>query len=327
VTWPDSEQVVKVYFCKPTELGSKLFLHTADAKFMERFVDKTKGMSFKDLATEEAVFEQAKLPFIAPELREGETSIYRSLSGMLPKLIEQSDIKGVIHTHSTWSDGANTIADMAARAQELGYSYLGMTDHSQSAFYANGLKPDRVLAQWAEIDVINQKMAPFRILKGIESDILSDGNLDYTHDILAGFDFIVASVHSNLKMSKDKATERILKAIMHPKTMILGHPTGRLLLSRQGYELDWQVIFAACAKYRVAVELNANPHRLDLDYTLIAQAVEAGCMIAINPDAHQLNGISDIRYGVNTARKGYLSSENCINCLDVDDFLVWKRPI
>jgi DNA polymerase (family 10) len=227
----------------------------------------------------------------------------------------------VIHAHSTWSDGANTLEELARHAQMLGYQYLGITDHSQAAFYANGLKPDRVLEQWAQIDQLNKDLAPFRILKGIESDILHDGSLDYDDATLAGFDFVIASVHTNLKMPKDKATERVLRAIRNPYTSILGHPTGRLLLSRQGYDLDWQVIFAACVKHHVAIEINANPYRLDLDYTLVPQAVEMGIKICVNPDAHSLRGINDIRYGIQAARKGYLQADDCLNCLDADGFI------
>jgi DNA polymerase (family X) len=319
----ESSVPIHIHLCQPDELGSKLFLFTSEGKFLERFVEKTKGIDFKHIATEEALFEKAKMPYITPELREGDKAVYLAMSSKLPRLIQQTDIKGIIHAHSTYSDGAASLADMARHVQAAGYQYFGITDHSQSAFYASGLKPDRVLEQWAEIDKLNQELAPFRILKGIESDILSDGNLDYEDDILAGFDFIIASVHSNLKMSKDKATERVLRAIRNPRTTILGHPTGRLLLSRQGYELDWPTIFAACAKHKVAIEVNANPHRLDLDYTLITEAVEAGCMIAINPDAHSLQGVGDLRYGVQAARKGWLEAGSCLNCLDVEGFMEW----
>jgi DNA polymerase (family X) len=319
---PESKPM-RIYLCPPDQFGSKLFLYTSTGKFLETFIEKTKGIDFKGMPTEEAVFEKAGFAFIQPEIREDDKSIYLAQLAKLPTLIEQADIKGVIHTHTTWSDGANTLAEMATEARDLGYTYIGITDHSQSAFYANGLKPDRIREQWAEIDQINAQLAPFKILKGIESDILHDGNLDYDADMLAGFDFVIASVHANLKMPKEKATERVLAAIKNPATSILGHPTGRLLLSRQGYELDWKSIFAACAKYQVAIELNANPYRLDLDYTLIPEAIEAGVKIAINPDAHSKRGIKDLKYGVNTARKGYLEAKNCINTLDLDGFMAF----
>ncbi|MCK6694565.1 MAG: PHP domain-containing protein, partial [Thermoanaerobaculia bacterium] len=190
------------------------------------------------------------------------------------------------------------------------------TDHSLSAFYANGLKPDRVLAQMDEIDALNAEMAPFRIYKGIESDILNDGSLDYPDALLEKFDFVIASVHSNLKMSREKATERIVRAIENPYTTILGHPTGRLLLSREGYPLDWDAVFEACARHNVAIELNANPYRLDIDWTLIPEAVRHGIRVSINPDAHSKDGVHDIRYGVMVARKGGLSGEMCFNAAE-----------
>ncbi len=321
VTFAEGGTTIKVWFCQPDELGSKLFYYTADAEFLECFLDRTIGLDFKGLTTETAVFERAGLPLIEAEIREGNRSIELASKGQLPKLIRQEEIRGLIHAHSTWSDGANTLEEMARHAQSLGYQYLGITDHSQAAFYANGLKPERVREQWAQIDALNQTLAPFRILKGIEADILNDGSLDYDEATLSGFDFVIASVHTNLKMTKDKATERVLKAIKNPYTSILGHPTGRLLLSRQGYQLDWPVIFEACAKHGVAIEINANPYRLDLDYRLVPQAVEMGVKICVNPDAHSLRGMSDIRYGIHTARKGYLRAEDCLNCLEADAFL------
>jgi DNA polymerase (family 10) len=202
---------------------------------------------------------------------------------------------------------------MCERARELGYEYIGITDHSQSAFYANGLKPDRLKQQWDEIDQLNEELSDLRILKGIESDILNDGSLDYPDALLDNFDFIIASVHSNLKMSIDKATERVIKAIEHPRTTILGHPTGRLLLSREGYPLDWDAVFEACAKNEVAIELNAHPYRLDIDYTLIPKAIQRGIKISINPDAHSLSGMEVVKYGLAIARKGGLSPEYCFN--------------
>jgi DNA polymerase (family X) len=202
---------------------------------------------------------------------------------------------------------------MCTRARDLGYRYIGITDHSKSAFYANGLQPDRLLAQWEEIDRLNEKMGPFRILKGIESDILNDGSLDYDTNILERFDFIIASVHSNLKMSIEKATERVVRAIENPYTTILGHPTGRLLLSREGYPLDWDAVFDACKRCNVAIELNAHPYRLDIDYTLIPRAVEHGIKISINPDAHSLDGLEHVKYGLQIARKGGLTADFCFN--------------
>ncbi len=294
---------VYIHRCMQEEFGSKLFQLTGHPDFIQAFVKDSPGVSFKGLRTEQEVFEKAGLPYIVPELRETADIVQKARQGALPKLIEMSDIRGVLHVHTTWSDGLHSLEEMCRYVRDLGYDYIGITDHSQSAFYANGLKPDRVLAQMAEIDKLNAELHPFRILKGIESDILHDGSLDYSDDLLAQFDFIIASVHSNLKMSKEKATERILRAIENPYTRILGHPTGRLLLSREGYLLDWDAVFEACARRGVAIELNANPHRLDLDYTLIPEAVRRGIKICINPDAHSKEGIHDLAYGVRVARK------------------------
>ncbi len=308
----------RVYRCAPAEFGSKLFRHTGAPAFLETFVKSTPGLDFKGLENETAIFEKAGLPYIQPEIREDGRSVELARAGKLPTLVEESDLRGVLHVHTTWSDGLHSLRDMCGYARELGYDYIGITDHSQSAFYANGLKPDRVLAQMAEIDQLNAEMAPFRIFKGIESDILHDGALDYPDDLLARFDFIIASVHSNLKMSREKATERVLRAVENPHTSILGHPTGRLLLSREGYPLDWDAIFDACAKHGVAIELNAHPYRLDLDYTLIPQATERGISISINPDAHSKEGLHDVRYGVFAARKGFLTAAQCLNVLGTD---------
>ena len=210
---------------------------------------------------------------------------------------------------------------MALAAKEAGYEYIGITDHSKAAFYANGLSPERVLQQMAEIDQLNAQWTDFRILKGIESDILADGALDYEEDILQRFDFVIASVHSNLRMDEDKATARLLAAIENPYTHILGHPTGRLLLSRPGYPIDHKKVIDACAANKVAIEINASPYRLDLDWTWIPYALEKGVLLSINPDAHSREGIKDIYFGTLAARKGGLTVEQCLNARSADAFL------
>lgn len=316
---------VLVHTCAPGAFGSKLLLHTGSRAFVEAFAATNPGLDFKDMGREAAVFERAGLPFVAPELREGALFLDKAKTGKLPALITEADIRGVLHVHTTWSDGLHTLRDMCGYAREQGYEYIGITDHSQSAFYANGLKPDRVLAQMAEIDALNEEMAPFKILKGIESDILNDGSLDYEASLLAQFDFVIASVHSNLKMGREKATERVIRAIENPFTTILGHPTGRLLLSREGYPLDWDAVFDALARCKVALELNANPHRLDVDYTLLPKAIDMGIPIGINPDAHSKQGIHDLRYGVMVARKGGLEAAGCFNAQPVSN--ITKRRL
>ena len=312
---------VIIYHCGLAEYGSKLFLSSAAVPFREAFLAEAKEKSFKNIATEEAVFEKAGIPYILPELREDAAIVSKAKKQQIATLIEETAIKGVLHAHSTYSDGIASLKDMADRCKELGYEYLGITDHSKSAFYANGLKVNRLQEQWKEIDQLNASYkGAFKIFKGIESDILSDGSLDYEEPILRQFDFIIASVHTNLKMDEAKATTRLLKAIENPYTTILGHPTGRLLLSREGYPIDHKKIIDACAANKVAIELNANPYRLDIDYQWIPYAMEKGVKIAINPDAHSLEGIEDIHFGTLAARKGLLTQEACLNTLSLDKF-------
>lgn len=315
-----NEFPVRLYTCRPEAFGSKWFRYTSSPSFLDHFVKTFDSVDFRSLAQESDVFAKVGLPFIAPELREQPWALDLARAGELPLLIEESDIRGVIHAHTTYSDGLHTLEEMAEHARALGYGYIGITDHSQAAFYANGLKPERILEQMAAIDVLNQKMAPFRIFKGIESDILNDGSLDYEEDILKQFDFIIASVHSNLRMDEAKATQRIITAIENPYTGILGHPTGRLLLSREGYPVDHMKIIDACAVNGVSIELNANPYRLDLDWTWIPYALEKGILISINPDAHSKEGMNDIHYGVLSARKGGLAAAQCLNALEADAF-------
>ena len=316
-----NEVPVFVRNCKKADFGSKLFRYTSTKEFMSAFLKKYEGTDFRGIEKEETVFEKAKLPFIAPELRESEYFLEKAIEGNLPELITEKDIKGVVHTHTTYSDGLNTLEEMATAAQSMGYEYIAISDHSKAAFYANGLKEDRLRQQWAEIDALNAKMDDFKIFKSIESDILSSGELDYPEEILKEFDCIIASVHSNLKMDIDKATTRIIKAVENPYTHILGHPTGRLLLSRKGYPLDHQKVIDACAANNVTIELNAHPWRLDLDWTWIPVALEKGVKISINPDAHSTDGIRDIHFGVLSARKGGLTKEMCLNALGADDFI------
>lgn len=315
-----NEYPVRVFQCAPIEFGSKQFKYSAAPAFMQAFLEKYPNQDFRDIAEETEVFAKVNHPFIPAELRE-EAWILNQTN--LPNLITDTDIKGVIHNHSTWSDGLNTLREMAEYTKALGYEYLVISDHSKSAFYANGLQPERVLAQMEEIDALNQELAPFRIFKSIESDILNDGSLDYTEDILAKFELIIASVHTNLRMDEAKATQRIIKAVENPYTRILGHPTGRLLLSRQGYPLDHRKVIDACAANGVVIELNASPYRLDMDWTWIPYALEKGVLISINPDAHSRQGIHDIHYGVLSARKGSLSAAQCLNAKGVNDFVMW----
>jgi len=322
---PTSSPVI-IYHCGLAEFGSKLFLSSATVPFREEFLAKANEKSFKNIATEEAIFEKAGVPYILPELREDAAIVTKAKQQEIPTLVEKKDIKGVLHAHSTYSDGIASLKEMATQCQQLGYQYLGITDHSKSAFYANGLKVNRLKEQWKEIDELNATYnGAFKIFKGIESDILSSGALDYEEDILKQFDFIIASVHTNLKMDKAKATTRLIKAIENPYTTILGHPTGRLLLSREGYPIDHKKIIDACAANQVAIELNANPYRLDIDYQWIPYAMEKGVKIAINPDAHSLEGITDIHFGTLAARKGLLTAAFCLNTLSTSEFEAYLK--
>ncbi|MDF2447565.1 MAG: polymerase/3-5 exonuclease PolX [Bacteroidota bacterium] len=280
------------------------------------------GINFSKLApklynSEREVYENLNIQFCEPELREGVFELEKAKTFQLPKLIEMTDLKGILHNHSTYSDGMNSLEEMAIYCKQLGYQYLGICDHSQSAFYAGGLKPETILLQHQEIEKLNQQLFPFKIFKGIESDILANGNLDYEESVLKSFDFIVASIHSNLKMDEEKATSRLIKAIENPYTTILGHPTGRLLLGRPGYPINHKKVIDACAANQVVIELNAHPYRLDLDWRLIPYCLEKNVMISINPDAHQLMGYHDMRYGTLVARKGLLSKESCLNAMDL----------
>jgi DNA polymerase (family 10) len=311
---------VLVHICSKKEFGSKLFRYTASEEFMNAFVAKFPGIDFKNIETEQAVFDKAGVPFIEPELRESDWALELAANQQLPQLIESSDVKGVVHAHTTYSDGLHTLREMAAYCKEQGYEYLALTDHSKSAFYANGLQPERVLQQFQEVDALNVELAPFRIFKGIESDILNDGSLDYDDDLLAQFDFIIASVHSNLRMDEEKATNRLIKAVENPYTTILGHPTGRLLLSRQGYPIDYKKVIDACAANNVSIEINANPYRLDLDWRWIPYALEKGILISINPDAHSKQGVHDIHFGTLSARKGGLTKAGCLNAMNLAEF-------
>ncbi|WP_339925901.1 helix-hairpin-helix domain-containing protein [uncultured Cyclobacterium sp.] len=263
--------------------------------------------------TEEAAYEAAGLPFIPAPLREGTGELEWVKTHSLDELLTLEDLKGPLHNHSTYSDGKNTLKEMSEFCQSEGYGYFGIADHSRSAFYANGLDEDRIHQQHKEIDSINESLAPFRVFKGIESDILTDGSLDYSDEVLATFDYIVASVHSGLSMDINKATARLLKAIENPYTTILGHPTGRLLLRREGYPIDHRAVIDACAINKVVIEINANPWRLDLDWRWVRYAMDQGVMLSINPDAHEKAGIAHMKFGVIAGRKGGLTKEMTLN--------------
>ena len=256
--------------------------------------------------------------FVVPSRREGHRELERPVEEA--SLLKYSDIKGVLHNHTTYSDGLNSVEEMALFAMEIGMEYLGICDHSKTAGYARGLQVERVLQQFEEIDTLNQQLWPFKIFKGIESDILGNGDLDYEPEILRQFDMVVASVHSNLNMTQDKAMDRLLRAIENPYTTILGHPTGRLLLMREGYPIDHHKVIDACAANGVALELNAHPYRLDIDWRYIDYAMEKGVMVSVNPDAHEKRGYLDMHFGVLSGQKGGLQTSQTLNALNLVEF-------
>lgn len=240
-------------------------------------------------ATEEGVYRALGLPFIEPELREGRGEIERALKGKLPELITDKDLRGILHCHTDASDGSETLETMAKATRVRGFEYFGVADHSKSAHYAGGLSVEQIEQQHREADRLNKRLGKdFRILKGIESDILADGSLDYPNEILERFDFVVASIHGRFKLERKAQTERLLRAISKRHTSIVGHMTGRQLLRRPGYEIDVEKVLRACAKHDVAVEINAHPWRLDLDWRWHQAPLDFGCMMSINPDAHSI---------------------------------------
>jgi DNA polymerase (family X) len=303
-------------------LATQLFNTSASPEFLDAFRNEFSVVEIADNeATDDAgIFEKAKIQFIPACLRESASILEKARTHQLPELIRVTDVRSIIHSHSNWSDGSNTIEEMAAECMKRGLEYMVISDHSQTASYANGLKEDRIREQHRYVDELNEKFKPFRIFKSIESDILNDGSLDYPDRVLQTFDLVIASVHSNLKMPEDKAMKRVMAAIENPYTTILGHPTGRLLLSRNGYPLDHKKIIEACAANHVVIELNAHPRRLDIDWKWIGYALQKGVLISINPDAHALDGYDDIKYGVLAAQKGGLSREQNLSSFTLQQF-------
>lgn len=270
--------------------------------------------------SEEAIFDHAGIAYIAPYLREEAAMLQKAKDRQLPNVIAPTDITAIIHSHSKWSDGINTLEEMAKAAIDKGLQYLVISDHSKTAFYANGLSEERIIAQHEEIAALNQQLAPFKIFKSIESDILNDGNLDYAPDVLARFDLVIASVHANLKMNEEKAMMRLLRAIENPYTTILGHMTGRLLLGRNGYPVNHRAVIDACAASNVVIEINAHPRRLDMDWRWISYALDKNVLLSIDPDAHSVDGYKDVTYGVLAAQKGGLQKEQNLSSFTLQQF-------
>jgi DNA polymerase (family 10) len=300
----------------------KCFFTVGSPEFVNAFILQYPDIVFSGASVtgDSAVFEQAGISFIPYSLRETSEIIDRAKASALPKLIQPQDIKGIIHSHSNWSDGNNTLEEMAKAAKEQGFEYLVISDHSKSAFYAQGLSEERIQAQHEQVDALNSKLKGFKIFKSIESDILYDGSLDYSNAVLATFDLVIASVHSILKMTEEKAMQRLITAIENPYTTILGHMTGRLLLSRKGYPVDHKKIIDACAANNVVIELNAHPSRLDIDWRQIDYALEKNVLISIDPDAHSIDGFKDTRYGVLAAQKAMVTKEHNLSSFGLNEF-------
>lgn len=312
-----------IYLTSPEEFPIKSYALSASAHHLQSKLDSkttiAEALRVNGFKNDQEFFSKYHLQYIPVEMREGYGEVELAKEHKIPTLLEESDLKGILHNHSTYSDGKNSLRQMAEQCKALGFEYLGISDHSRTASYAGGLEIEKVIKQQEEIDQLNQELAPFKIFKGIESDILGDGSLDYPEDILQTFDFVVSSVHSILNMDIKRATHRLLTAIENPYTTILGHPTGRLLLRREGYPIDHKTIIDACAKHQVVIEINANPWRLDLDWRWVRYAMDQGVMLSINPDAHEVAGYGDMKYGVLVGRKGGLAKEMTLNALSREE--------
>ena len=325
--------------CVPRgDYGIALWRATGSSAHIEslKVLAKAKGVTFEGnsvfrkskriaIADEEALFEALGLPWIPPEMREGMGEVEAAAAGKLPELVVYDDLRGILHCHSEYSDGTSSIADMAEGARERGWSYIGISDHSEAAFYAGGLKRDKILRQHEEIDRLNAGFTDFRILKGIEADIMADGRLDYDEETLDRFDYVIGSIHSRFSMEGHAMTKRVLTALDDPHLTILAHPTGRLLLSREPYAIDIDAVIEKAAEVHVALELNADPHRLDLDWRYCRQAKERGVTIEIGPDAHSPAALDTVHFGIGLARKAWLEAGEILNTRSADDVLTFAR--
>ncbi|MCX8064081.1 MAG: DNA polymerase/3'-5' exonuclease PolX [Candidatus Hydrogenedentes bacterium] len=329
---------LNIHFSEPHNKYTKLFYYTGSKDFVEKYKFALKRKGFEvdkefnifhhknriEVLSENAIFELLNEPYLPPEVRE---ILYEEdiLKKRIDRLIKEGEIKGIVHCHSNYSDGHNTIEELAEYCKDNGYEYLVVCDHSQSAGYAKGLNIDTVRKQHDEIENLNIKLKPFKIFKGIECDIRLDGTLDYPNDILTTFDIVVVSVHSKLEMDENIATQRITCAINNPFTHILGHPSGRLLLTRAGYPLNYEKIFDECLKNNVAIEINAQPQRLDLDWKNVYKGMCRGLKFVITTDAHDIPDMRYLSYGVSIARKGLLTPEDVLNTYPAEEFINWFK--
>lgn len=331
--------VVSFMFASPDTLPAGLLITTGSAEHLDelRRSASDKGIEIDDrgvsregktvpLLDEEEIYRMLGLQYLPPEVREGrEIEMTFARSHTVPELIRREDIIGTIHNHTTFSDGASTLEEMVIGARERGYRWIGISDHSRSAYYAGGMKPDDIMRQHREIDKLKAGFKDITILKGIESDILADGSLDYPPEMLNEFDFVVASIHTGMDMDREAMTQRIVKALRNPYTTIFAHPTGRIILSREPYKVDMDVVLREALENKVAMELNANPLRLDIDWRLIEAFVSRGGIIALSPDAHAVEGLDDMDYGVKIARKGFLTAQACLNTFEIEDVRLFVK--
>jgi DNA polymerase (family X) len=284
-----------------------------------------RGSEFVPTPDEERLYGALGLPFLPPELREGQGEVAAAARDELPRLLELGDLRGFLHCHTTYSDGSNSVEQLAVACRDAGYQYIGITDHSQAAAYAGGLTSDDLLRQADEIDEVNSRLEGIRVLKGVEADILADGRVDFEEHVLARLDFVIASIHSRFNMSPPEMTARIVAAMDNRYLTIIGHPTGRLLLSRDPYGIDLDAIIEKAAGHGVALEINADPHRLDLDWRVLRRVRAGGAMISIGADAHSIPGIANVEFGIGMARKGWLGPDDVLNARSVEDFTAFAR--
>lgn len=308
----------KVWVTNPAQFGFLMVRTTGNRAHL----DALRAIREPVPAAEEAdVYKAFGLPFISPELREGRGEVAMAREGRLPKLVEQSDLRGFIHCHTVYSDGSNTVAQIADAAKAAGYTYIGITDHSENSAFAGGLTQEALLRQHAEIEAYNAKASGIRALKGIEADILEDGRLDYGSAFLDRFDFVIASIHTRFEMNEAQMTARVLKAMDDPHMAIMGHPTGRQLTQREPYPIDMAAVIAKAAKNGIAIEINADPQRLDMGWEMCADAKKAGVQVPISADAHSIAGLANVELGIAMARKAGLTKDDVLNTRDTEGFL------
>jgi DNA polymerase (family 10) len=318
---------VKLHIANDKNFETKIFETLGSPEFVKTFYERFPKHEIQESDSDEEIFKKAGIQYIPAFLRESGNYIEIAGQKNIPSVIAPGDIKGIIHCHSNWSDGSNTLEELANGCITKGYEYLVISDHSKSAYYAQGLSEEKINAQHKLVDELNSHLAPFKIFKSIESDILNDGNLDYTNNVLSTFDLVIASIHSNLKMPEERAMMRLLNAIENPYTTILGHMTGRLLLSRKGYPVDHKKIIDACAANNVVIEINAHPRRLDMGWQWLEYALSKNVLVSIDPDSHAIEEFENIRYGVLVAQKGMITVNNNLSSFSLKEFENFLKEI